>query len=254
MFNTIIWGIQVVFAGFLVLGIHETGHLLTGLFQGFEFQKFVIGPLGIEKRKGKITCYLNLELSSYGGMAATTPKKFDSDTAVKFGRILLAGPLASLLFGLSTLGYHLIVHTDNPFILIGGAMSLGIFFATTIPNKSGVYFSDRKRYQRLTGRGKERDVELAVLKMSADFNKSDSYRSVDVTDILTITSDESGFMKAYGLLNLICYQYETQHKAGEQVLDEFEKLTESLPKSLRRAFANELLKYKNKADTLFYNG
>ena len=35
---------------FLVLAVHEFGHLLTGLFQGFQLQFFVIGFLGIKRK------------------------------------------------------------------------------------------------------------------------------------------------------------------------------------------------------------
>ena len=140
---------------FVVLGVHEMGHLLIGLQQGFRFQLFVVGPLGIKREEERVKVYFNTNIGYYGGLAATTPVGDHPDNAKKFARILIAGPLASLLLALLFFGLAPLI--GRPFgilFFIGSAISMAIFFATTIPSQTGMFFTDRKRYQRLITPGK----------------------------------------------------------------------------------------------------
>jgi hypothetical protein len=69
----------------------------------------------------------------------------------------LAGPITSLLFGL--LCFLLVIPLGKPSgitVFTGEAISLGIFIDAMIPSKPGMFFTDRKRYQRLVNLGKEK--------------------------------------------------------------------------------------------------
>ena len=46
---------------FVVLGVHELGHLIAGLVQGFRFELFVVGPLGIRREEEKTLKEQNVE-------------------------------------------------------------------------------------------------------------------------------------------------------------------------------------------------
>ena len=38
---------------FLAIAIHELGHLLAGLVQGFSFELFIVGPLGVKRDENR---------------------------------------------------------------------------------------------------------------------------------------------------------------------------------------------------------
>ena len=123
---------------FIVLGVHELGHLITGILQGFRFELFVVGPLGIKRENNKTKVYLNKNLAHYGGLASNVPVNDHPENSRKLAFICLAGPVASILLA-AILG---ILHFPFDFqfshiLLIGALASAGIFLVTTIPGKQG---------------------------------------------------------------------------------------------------------------------
>lgn len=241
--------VGIILMGFIVLGVHELGHLIAGLINKFQFELFVVGPLGIKRADNRIKFYLNKNVGYYGGIAATSPTDNSPDNAKKFAQVLLAGPIASILFALFCFVISNFLGKPLGFILYtGGMISIAIFFATTIPSKSGVFFTDRKRYQRLVTPGKDQDVELAMLKIMGTFSKDNSYKNVDEKDIQIMVSDDLPFMKYMGLFNLICYQLETKGAVDEEVTQEYENLSTSMSKNLVASFNQEIEKYKIKIE------
>ena len=81
---------------FIVLGVHELGHLITGLIQGFRFELFVVGPLGIKRENNRIKVYLNKNIAHYGGLASTLPRNDNAENSRILANICLAGPIASI--------------------------------------------------------------------------------------------------------------------------------------------------------------
>lgn len=232
---------------FVVLGIHELGHLITGLIKGFKFDLYVVGPLGIKRENNKIKIYLNKNLGYYGGVAGTSPKENHPDNAKKFAQILLAGPITSLLF--SVLCFLLVNPVGKPFGIVlftAGAISLGIFIVTTIPARTGMFFTDRKRYQRLVKPGKEQDVELAILRIMGSFSKDNSYKDISQHDIETLISDELPFFKFYGLFNLICFQLENKGMVEKETLEKYEELSKGISKKTVAAWDKEIKSFAEK--------
>ena len=134
--------------------------------------------------------------------------------------------------------YYSFEFQSSHIILIGALASIGIFLATTIPNKSGTFFTDRKRYQRLTSNGKEQDVELAVLRILGNYGKDNSYINVNPNDIETIISDDH--YKYFGLFTKLTYQFETNGHFELETENEFEKTSKTMPKSLVKAMKMQL--------------
>lgn len=236
--------IGIVLMIFVVLGVHELGHLLVGLAKGFRFSLFVVGPLGIKRDQDKIKVYLNKNLGYYGGVAATTPPDDHPDNAKKFAQILLAGPIASVLFAI--LCFVIAYVSGKPLGMIfytGGLTSIAIFFATTIPSKTGMFFTDRKRYQRLVTPGKDQEVELAMLKILGSFSKNNSFKDIDKNDIQTLASDEIPFIKFFGLFNLVCYQLELQGAVEEETSIAYEEQAKKMSKDLVTGFNKEIEKF-----------
>lgn len=238
--------IGIVVMTFIVLGIHELGHLLIGLAQGFRFELFVVGPLGIRRKENKIEFYLNKNLGYYGGVAASSPTTDDPGNAKKFARLILAGPVFSLLFSVVFLiiAYFIGKPLGMAFYT-GGIISLGIFFATTVPSRTGMFFTDRKRYQRLVTPGKDQQVEIAMLKIIGTFSKDNSYKNVDVNDIRLLAADQHEYIRFMGLFNLVCYELEHRGSVDEETNKAYKATAAEMPLALVAAFDKEIEKYRN---------
>jgi len=239
--------IGIIIMVHIVLVVHELGHVITGLVQGFSFQLFVVGLLGIKKEEEKIKVYLNKNIGYYGGVASTLPIEDSKDNLKKYARVILAGPIASVLFAIVCL--FAVNYLGKPFGMIaytGAITSIGIFFATTIPSKSGMFFTDRKRFQRLVTPGKEQEIELAILKILGNYAKDDSYKNIDKKEIETLISDDNPSMKYYGLYNMICWQIEHQGEVEEEIKKEYETVSKEMNKSMVDAFNKEIQKYSEK--------
>ncbi len=232
-----------VLAILIALAIHELGHLITGLAQGFSFQLFVIGPLGIKREDEKIKVYFNKELGYYGGVAASTPVNDDPENAKKFGNLILAGPIASFVFAIIFIVLSTNIGKPYSFTcFLTGFVSFGLFLATTIPTKTGMFFTDRKKYQRLTTPGKDQDVELATLRIIGSYSKNGGYKEVAKSDILELVTDKNDFIKFYGLFNLLCFQNEIEKEIDPTTLEEYRMISKEMSKSLVIAFNKELEK------------
>lgn len=190
--DKIILIIGVIIIMHFVLLIHELGHVVMGLLQGFRFELLVVGLLGIKREEEKIKIYLNKNFGYYGGLGLTVPKDDSSDNLRKFANVLLAGPIASIVF--AVMCFFMVNYLANPYgviVFTAGLASFGIFLATTIPSRSGMFYTDRKRYQRLMTAGKDQEVELAMLTILGSYVKNHSYKDIkkEVFDVLITDND-----------------------------------------------------------------
>lgn len=238
----------IVLMMFLVLMIHELGHLLTGLVQGFRFEMFVIGPIGFKREDDRVKVYFNKNLEYYGGIAATSPRDGSPNNAKRFARILIAGPVASVLFALYCVmvAYLMQDAVFHRIFLTGAAISVAIFLVTTIPSKTGIFYTDRKRYQRLVRPGKAQDVELAILNIMGKYAEDNSYKNINTADIHTLINDDTPFTQYFGLFNLVCYQLEMEGSVNEEVQKEYELKGSTVSKHLVGAFDKEIDKLREK--------
>ena len=197
---------SIVLCPFIAIFIHELGHLLAGLIQGFKLQLFVVAFLGIKRVDDKIEFYFNKELQFFGGIAATSPLQISKNLKNQFAYILIAGPLFSLIFGmLLILLFNLNDSVFNSSIVITGVISIGLFFATTLPNKSGVFFTDRKRMQRLLDNGRTGEIEYSFIKVSSQLLIDSHYKNISIEDLKMIQSDEEPIIQFWG------HYYEFKH-------------------------------------------
>ncbi len=233
--------VGIILMGFVVIGVHELGHLIMGLWQGFRFELYIVGPLGIKREEGKIEVYLNKNLQYYGGVAATIPVNDDPENSSKFGKILLAGPIASLIFAaIMGLIFYFTDSAYDKIILTGSLISVGIFLATTVPSKSGVFFSDRKRYQRLNAPGPERDVEMAILRILGIYGRDGSYINADPKDIDLMIEDPD--FKLFGLFNKLCYEFQKNGGFDPETQEQYALASQDMPKSFVKVLDKELEK------------
>lgn len=197
--ETLVFFSSVILCPFFAILLHELGHLMAGLIQGFKLQLFVVAFLGIRREEDKVTFYFNKELQFFGGIAATSPPKITNNLKKQFAYILIAGPLSSLIFG--ALFLFLFSITDSVFnasLGITGIISSGLFLATTLPTKSGVFFTDRKRMQRLLDKGRIGDIEYAFLKTTSQLLIDSHYKNISLEDVKMIQSDEEPIIQFWG--------------------------------------------------------
>lgn len=205
-FETTIFIGSLVLCPFIAIFIHELGHLFAGLIQGFKLQLFVVAFLGIKRVDDKIEFYFNKELHFFGGIAATSPLQISKNLKNQFAYILIAGPLFSLIFGiLLILLFNLTDSVFNSSIVITGVISIGLFFATTLPDKSGVFFTDRKKMQRLLDNGRTGEIEYSFIKASSQLLIDSHYKNILIEDLKMIQSDEEPIIQFWG------HYYEFKH-------------------------------------------
>lgn len=236
--------LYLVLSVYFVLLIHELGHLFAGLAQGFDFQLLVVGFLGIvRKEDGRIRPYLNKEWAYHGGVALSTPRAYTDQTARQFGRVLLAGPLSSL--GFTGVVWGIMPWMSAPFTLIclmSGLMSFAIFLATTIPSRTGMFYTDRKRYQRLNQPGATREIELALIQAITLKMQQKSIREMELTALERITEDAAAMFKYSGLYYL--YEYHQGDPAEQAAIRRrMEPLEAALPAGLVKQMQAEMEKF-----------
>lgn len=245
--DKIILIIGVIIIMHFVLLIHELGHVVMGLLQRFRFELLVVGLLGIKREEEKIKIYLNKNLGYYSGLGLTVPKDDSSNNLRKFANVLLAGPIASIVF--AVMCFFMVNYLANPYgviVFTAGLASFGIFLATTIPSRSGMFYTDRKRYQRLMTAGKDQEVELAMLTILGSYMKNHSYKDIkkEVFDVLI--TDNDLFVKHYGLFNLICWQIEHEGAIDDKVKKEYNQISKKLNKNMVKSYNDEIQKYAEK--------
>ena len=249
--DKIILIVGVIIIMHFVLLIHELGHVIMGLLQGFRFELLVVGLLGIKREEEKIKIYLNKNFGYYGGLGLTVPKDDSSDNLRKFANVILAGPIASIVF--AVICFFVVNYLANPYgviVFAAGLASFGIFLATTIPSRSGMFYTDRKRYQRLIKAGKDQEVELAMLTILGSYVKNQSYKDIkkEVFDVLI--TDNDSFVKHYGLFNLICWQIEHEGAIEDKVKEEYNEISKKLNKNMVKSHNDEIQKYSDKIQKL----
>lgn len=165
------------FAIWVVIAIHELGHLGAGIAQGFRVALYTAGFLGVRGTSRGIQFFFNRQFNTMGGLAATFPERLESGPALrrKFVRIVAAGPLASLLLCVVALlvwyvlfqnmgdAPSLFARANAFFWLVTGGMSGFIFLATMIPSRAGGFMSDGARLLSLLDKGEKGLYEETTL-------------------------------------------------------------------------------------------
>lgn len=204
---------SIILCPFFAIFIHELGHLTAGLVQGFKLQLFIVAFLGIKRDEDTVKFYFNKEFQFFGGIAATSPKKITPYLKKQYAYILIAGPLFSLFFGiLFIILFNITDSIFNSSIGITGIICIGMFLATTLPSKSGIFFTDRKRMQRILDKGKTGEIEYSFLKTTSQLLIDAHYKNVSLKDLKMIQSDDEPIIQFWG------HYYEFMHyeEMGEE--------------------------------------
>lgn len=134
---------------FLVVLVHELGHLAGGRLRGMRFLLLIVGPLRLRRTVSglKLDCFLRGD--TFGGLAAAMPTK-DRIGAREFLPLVIGGPFASLLLALA--GFATAYALDGRWAAhagILGVLSFLIFLVTAIPMRAGGFLSDGMQFVEL---------------------------------------------------------------------------------------------------------
>jgi len=153
-FLLIVW---IIVSLFLVLLLHECGHVLAGLLQRCRFELLIVGPLKIAREHDKIRVGLNKSLALAGGIAATSPRDM-SHMRRRFIIIVLGGPLASLIWACLFWVVALCFPETTPwrtFLPLTSLLSLLILLVTALPLPMGTFYTDGARVLMLIQNGEK---------------------------------------------------------------------------------------------------
>lgn len=203
---------SIVYFPMLIIGplcaitVHELGHLFTGLVLGQRFKLLVIAFLGIAEDSGSIKLFFNTNIGYFGGIAATVPQSTSTTDHRVFAKILIAGPLTSLGYGILCLwAFFQFDSAFNSFFAISSLTSIGLFMATTFPDNSGIMYSDRKRFQRLHQKGPTQDAEIAMYQLFSQSIIENSFKNIDLAKTYIIEKDPEALMRFWA--EYIRYQF-----------------------------------------------
>lgn len=208
MIDALLFLLLFITSYFIAGVIHEMGHIIAGQLQGFRFFLLVVGPLGLRRdRYGRLVFYVEKNPAFWGGIGGTFPAEDDNDSFEKFGKVLLCGPLASLLFGLLMLPAAIM--SDIVFLDLLSAIAIGMGVATLIPVKMGAFYSDGGRWWRMR-REPTRKVELAIWQIIRKAGIHENYARINEDDAMVLINDkdlETRYMGHYYLY----YHYKGNH-------------------------------------------
>ncbi len=193
--------IYALIAYFFSTTVHELGHVVCGLLHKWKLMMLVVGPFKLyrEDINSRVRFGLEKNPTLWGGCGGSFPAKDDDGVIDIFAKILLAGPLASLLLG--AIFMTVFVLTKSDLALMIGLVSLGEGIACILPInvKTGILYNDGTRFKRIVKRGRERTEEKALFSIiiKGMLEGDNAIFDEDQLDILCGSTDAD--FKYYGL-------------------------------------------------------
>lgn len=150
---------------FVVLLMHECGHLLGGRLVGSRFFLLIVGPFKIMRTRQGVRLGWNTNLGASGGLAVSLPSN-NQRLSRKMLITTMFGPLMSLLFALLTAilafllrGYPIVADS----LAITSVLPFFNFLVTAIPlGAGGGFMTDGKRTLMLFRGGSQAERWAAV--------------------------------------------------------------------------------------------
>lgn len=156
--------ISAVICYFLSAMIHELGHVICGLLNHWKMFLLVVGPVKLyrETLDAKVKIGIEKNISLWGGVGGTLPTYKSEDNIKIWSKILIAGPLTSIIFGF--LMFPLFLLSRSIFLLMLSLMPIAMGFMCIIPMKmkTGLLYNDGTRYKRIKCGGQEEAEEKAL--------------------------------------------------------------------------------------------
>lgn len=238
--------VYIVLSFFVVVGIHELGHILTGLILKYQFRFVTVGPLKIELINGKLEFKVNTEINTMGGLTLMFPSK--SFTRQEMIWYYAGGPLLSLLFGLGLLllliTMQSVIDESQLFWMIASVMSLVIGVVSLIPISNGDLHTDGSQMLDFLRGGNKGIRKLYLLKLSAASTNGVRPSEWDRKTLevsLSINKDEHDQFAALSYLyGFYHYMDAGDKKKAVEILEESWNKSQELSPLIRSAVALEM--------------
>ena len=214
----------------LSLYIHELGHVMVGIANGWKLILLTVGPLKIYRNDvhDKVKVGFEKNIMNWFGIGATVPVGQDSDNLDIFADILIGGPVFSMVTGILLLTGA--VCARNLFLLMFGLVSLaiGLVNAIPLPFRTGFFYNDGKRFKRIkeggTSAREESEIMNIVEKGVIDGEKA-IFHENECTSLIT---SEDPIYRYYGYYML----YHSAMKYDTQLAGNYFRLAEELGKEI----------------------
>lgn len=147
--------------------IHELGHVVCGLLHHWKLYMLVVGPVKLyrENMDSKIRIGIEKNPILWGGVGGTLPQEENPGNVKVWGKILLAGPLTSLVFGVLVLPVFIVTKNIIVLLLCLMPIAMGAMCIVPMKMKTGLLYNDGTRYKRLRSGGREGAEERALFKL-----------------------------------------------------------------------------------------
>lgn len=154
---------QALITYFTAAVIHEGGHVVAGLIQGWRFDMMVVGPLKLYRAEdGKVKLGIEKDISLWGGVGGTIPPVKTEKRMKQYAAILLAGPMASVILG-AVFCIIWLLGCRSIFVTLMALVPIGMGIACMIPGvKTGILYNDGTRCSRILKGGKTAAEEEAI--------------------------------------------------------------------------------------------
>lgn len=238
----------ILFSSWFALAFHELAHLVTGLVQGLRFHLYVAGFLGVRRspETDRVQVYFNTDWQLFGGVAATMPRRESPDLTLRFARIVIAGPLGSLLLTvMGGWGGWALKDASAPafqfaalFLLVSALVSFFLFLATTIPSRTGIFFTDRARFFRLISGGNTAAAERAMLELVAFAQSGKPFEQMD-TNALELARQDPAYAP---YAESYAFYHHLAAGRPEAALAAANRMIAALPEDMPAVFKAELWK------------
>ncbi|MBO4678898.1 MAG: hypothetical protein J5626_04445 [Lachnospiraceae bacterium] len=213
--------------------VHEWGHVIAGLMQGWKLIMITTGPFKLYRNDLSDRIRFGIEKNPlyWCGIGGTLPTKKEDAKIENYAGILLAGPLASIVLGLIA-GVTLIWHRPI-FLVFLAPVALGMGLVCLIPGlKTGILYNDGTRYMRIRKEGVTREEEKALFEASVlrAFD-ADSEYSEEGIEAMTASKDaEFRYLGHFYAYQNAKSRNDEAGMAKEQV--QMESLKNNVPKSI----------------------
>ncbi|HYW30564.1 MAG TPA: hypothetical protein VE869_03580 [Gemmatimonas sp.] len=229
---------------FVAVSVHELGHVVGGLSQGFRFALFIVGPLKVDRDSttDRIRVGLNRSLELAGGVAGCMPRT-EEDLVAKMRWLVIGGPLASVLLTALCIGLVAWRPTDawSGALLLTGALSGVLGLVTMIPAQNGSFVTDGKRFLQLSRNTPESRRDAALLLYTVRDRAGVPIASTSADQIATMLLPIDGSMHEVAG-RTVAYSWLVQHgglREARQQIARAAALANGLPFSIGAAVALE---------------
>jgi len=152
---------------FISAFIHEMGHVFCGLMNGWKLFLLVVGPIKLyrETMDSNIKIGIEKNVTFWGGVGGTLPTKQSEENLKVWSRILLAGPLTSVIFGILMIPVFIITKSIAALLLCLMPFAMGAMCIIPMKMKTGLLYNDGTRYKRLHSGGQEEAEERSIFQL-----------------------------------------------------------------------------------------